>query len=55
MSLKSLKIEYDEDYGIDNRSGWSVAINGSYYAQFEKRLIAALVKSFYYRWLWKSD
>lgn len=44
---KSLYVVYDEDYGIDKRSGWSVAIDGSYYVQFEEYLIKAIVKAIY--------
>jgi hypothetical protein len=27
-------VEYDRDYGIDRRTGWSSAVRGHYVAQF---------------------
>lgn len=36
---------HDRDYGIDHRSGWSVAINGSFVVQLHPSLFGALRKS----------
>ena len=49
--MMNLKIEYDKDYGIDKRTGWSIAINGWYVVQFHKYLVVALIKAFYEYWL----
>ena len=38
-------IEYDEDYGIDKRRGWSVALDGHYVVMFEKWFIMAIWKA----------
>lgn len=43
--FKGNGIEYDSDYGIDHRSGWSVIWDGSYIVQLEKHLIVALWKA----------
>lgn len=43
---KSVSIEFDRNYGMDNRTGWSIAVDGSYRAQLEPWLIVALWKSF---------
>ena len=47
IAYDRVKIQYDQDYGIDHRKGWSIAIDGSYYVQFEKRLLVALFKAIY--------
>ena len=53
---KNFLLEYDTDYGIDKKTGWSVCINGSYTAMFEKYWIIALIKSFYIYWfVWEKD
>ena len=40
---KSIRIDYDKDYGIYLRSGWSISINGHYYCQFRRLLLIALL------------
>jgi hypothetical protein len=42
--VKSISIEYDKDYGIDKRTGWSLCINGNVVNQFESSLIKCLIK-----------
>ena len=50
-----LKIEYDIDFGVDKRCGWSIAINGSYVVSLNKWLIIALIKALWaYQW-WEKD
>lgn len=44
--MKSILIEFDKDYGYNKRSGWSMAINGSYVSEFEKYIIVAIFKGF---------
>ena len=48
--MKKFSLEYDSDYGIDNRRGWSVAINGHYYVAFKRFFVVALIKAFYLHW-----
>ena len=43
--MKSLKIDFDRDYGVDNRTGWSIAIDGRFAVSFERWLIVALWKA----------
>ncbi len=45
--IKNLKIEFDRNYGIDKRTGWSIVINGSFMAELEKYLFIAVIKTFY--------
>jgi len=40
--IQSFRVEWDRNYGIDHRSGWSVAINGIVYVEFHRNPIAAL-------------
>lgn len=39
---QSFRLEYDVDYGIDRKSGWSVVIGGSVVVQFADTVQAAL-------------
>ena len=34
IELGRYRIEYQQGYGIDNRSGWSVSWAGSFFCQF---------------------
>jgi len=43
--IPDLRVDYDNDYGIDHQSGWSVTVEGSVLVQFEKHLLVALVKA----------
>lgn len=54
--LRSFRLSYDRDYGIDCRTGWSVAINGSVYRQLRPWLVAALLGSLWdwCRYWWKD-
>lgn len=45
--MKSLRVDYDTSYGIDDKSGWSVAIDGHYLVQFERFLFVAISKAFW--------
>jgi hypothetical protein len=36
------RIEYDRDYGIDRRSGWTVIIGGRVIVELYRSLIGAL-------------
>lgn len=42
MKIGFLVVQYDRNYGIDRRSGWSVAWRGSYVSQLEPSLLVAL-------------
>ena len=45
MKLKSFALQYDRDYGIDRRSGWSVVVDGSVAVQFARNRLVALVRA----------
>lgn len=53
--MNSLKVEYDSDYGIDHRSGWSVTIDGCVYLQFRKLVVIALAAAFFKRRRLRED
>lgn len=54
--MKKLLIEFDRKYGYDKRIGWSIAIDGSFYAKFERYLIIAVLKTFYSYWfIWDKE
>lgn len=40
--MKQLRIEYDTEYGIAKLRGWSVAVDGMYFAQHRGWLVVAL-------------
>ncbi len=46
----TLRLDYDRDYGIDHRRGWSVAIDGSYYVQFWPEPITAVIVALWRWW-----
>ena len=50
FNIKNFSIDFNRDYGIDKKTGWSININGSFYAQLERFLIVALIKAFYVYW-----
>jgi hypothetical protein len=45
VNTKSLRLHFDRDYGSDKRSGWSIAINGSFYCELERHLFIAIFKA----------
>ena len=42
--MENLSVTFDRDYGIDNRTGWTICINGSVIVELERRLIIAVIK-----------
>jgi len=48
MGVTSFRLDFDSDYGIDGRAGWSVSINGGVLVQFrqtaEEAVCLALVE-----------
>ena len=50
----SFRLDYDTNYGIDNKRGWSVHINGMCHVQFWPEPITAILWSImlhlYYGW-----
>lgn len=40
--VRSLRLEFDHDYGIANRIGWSVSTNGSVRVEFASGPLEAL-------------
>lgn len=42
LELNRFQLEYDRDYGVAKRSGWSVAWHGSYAVQLDPWLLSAL-------------
>lgn len=54
--ITQFKVDFDRDYGVDKRTGWSVCINGSYVSELEKYLFTALRKAFYvYYFVWEKE
>ena len=45
LQVNQSGIDYDYEYGIDKRTGWSVFVDGSYIIQFERFLIVAVIKT----------
>ena len=43
--MKQFSLEYDEDYGADKRTGWTVVMDGRVVVQFRKWAILALVEA----------
>jgi hypothetical protein len=51
--MNGILIEYDKDYGCLKRTGWSMAIDGSYVSELEKYLIVSIIKGIitWIRWI----
>lgn len=53
-NVTSLRLDYDTNYGIDNRRGWSVHVNGICYVEFWREPITAILRAItlhlYYGW-----
>lgn len=45
LRINGFSIEYDNDYGIDHRRGWSVIREGSYIVTFQRFLLLALIRA----------
>ena len=43
--MNQIRVHWDKNYGYSNRTGWSIAIDGSFVAELEKFLIIAVLKS----------
>lgn len=42
LGCRQVRLDYDHEYGIQQRSGWSVALDGHYVVQLEPSLLRAL-------------
>ena len=42
LGCRQVRLDYDHEYGIHQRSGWSVALDGHYVVQLEPSLLRAL-------------
>lgn len=49
IQINGFCLQFDLNYGVDKRTGWSVAIGGSYYAQFWREPFTAIIYS-----LWRA-
>lgn len=48
--MNQFSLEFDRDYGISHRTGWSVIYNGCVIVQFQSNPIVALFKAFWILW-----
>ena len=46
IEMKRLSLACDRDYGIDNRTGWTICEDGCVIVELERRLIIAIIKLF---------
>ncbi len=46
LKVNKFLIEYDKNYGCNNRTGWSIALDGHYLVQLERNLIIALINAY---------
>jgi hypothetical protein len=46
---RQFKIEWDKNYGIDNREGWSVVMDGSVLSELQPSLVWALFEAWWSR------
>ena len=45
FKLNRFSVDFDRNYGVSKRTGWSIAINGHYLVELEKRLVKAIWKA----------
>ena len=43
--MENLRIEFDRNYGCNNRTGWSISIDGSFVVELERFLMVAIYKA----------
>jgi len=43
--MKSLRLEWDREYGIDKRRGWTITYDGCVLVQLERFLMVAIWKA----------
>lgn len=48
--MRTIRIHFDRDYGCDNRTGWSIAVDGSFYSELERFLLVVVAKAIYHYW-----
>ncbi len=54
--MKHFALEWDKNYGINQRTGWSVIVNGSVCSPLEKWLVVAIAKAIYTYWfVWDKE
>ena len=53
--MKRLDLQWDKDYGCKRRTGWSVAVDGSFLVELEPWLVVALAKAVRTWWRWKRS
>lgn len=49
--MKPFRLDYDPDYGIDHRTGWTVHYDGCVLVQFAKGPLRALWRAW---WKWRE-
>lgn len=49
--MKPFRLDYDPDYGIDHRSGWTVHYDGCVLVQFARGPLRALWRAW---WKWRE-
>ncbi len=45
--MKRLSLTFDRDYGIYNRTGWTICVNGCVIVELERSLIIAIIKGLF--------
>jgi hypothetical protein len=48
LRFHRIGVDYDNGYGVFNRTGWSFSYDGSYVVEFSKWFIIGYVKLVYY-------
>jgi len=43
--MKHLRIEFDRDYVCNHKTGWSIVVDGSFFAELERFLVVAIIKA----------
>jgi hypothetical protein len=55
MSIRSFNLEFNRDYGIDRRTGWTVVIDGIVHVQFARGPLRAIALGLFRHWRMLRD
>ena len=56
LKILNIQIDYDKNYGINQRNGWSIIVKGSVVAELERFLVVAIWKTWRtYYFIWSKE
>jgi len=53
--MRSFSLEFDRDYGMHKRTGWTVVMDGCVCSELERNILISLRKAYIRRWAWEDE